>query len=209
MILSRLLIREVHPAVRGRSRNIKIDQQCSNEIYIIRLNLLIRIEDMAISKQKKKEILESISGALKKSNSIVFVNFHGLTVFDSTKIRKQLKSEHVGYRVTKKTLLRKALETLGIAGVLPELPGELAVTYGTDNIAPAREIYSFQQKLDNKLSILGGVFLGRFVSQAEMISIASIPPRETLYAQFLQLINSPLQRFAIAVSEIAKKKETI
>lgn len=162
---------------------------------------------MAVSKSKKKEMLDGVKALIADSNSIVFVNFHGISVGEATAMRKQMKAQNVGYSVAKKTLARKALSEAGITGTLPELPGELGLAFGKDLIAPAREVFDFQKKLDKKVTIVGGVFEGRYMTQEEMTSIASIPPLKTLYAQVVNLINSPLQGLAMALSEIAKKKE--
>jgi large subunit ribosomal protein L10 len=162
---------------------------------------------MAISKNKKKEVYDKVKDLVGKSDSVVFVNFHGLTVGNATAVRKALKKSDVGYNVAKKTIAKKVLSEAGITGTMPELPGELGLAYAKDLIAPAREVYDFQKKLDNKISIVGGVFEGRFMTKEEMTEIAQIPPLKTLYAQVVNLINSPIQGLAMAVSEIAKKKE--
>jgi len=39
-----------------------------------------------------------------------------------------------------------------------------------------------------------------------MTAIATIPPREVLYAQFVNVINSPIQRLAVALDQISQKK---
>ncbi len=161
---------------------------------------------MAVSKSKKKEVLESLSPVLKNSESVVFINFHGLSSNDANSFRKALKNKEVRLTVAKKTLVKKALEEAKIPGTMPELNGELALAYGADAILPASEVYSFQRKLDNKISILGGIFGGKFAGKDEMVTIAQIPPLPVLYGQFVNLINSPIQGFVMALSEIAKKK---
>lgn len=163
---------------------------------------------MAISKDKKKEIVAEVAKAVKDAAGVVFVNFHGLTVSQTSDVRKQLKREKVNYLVAKKTLAKRALADSGVEGELPELEGEFGLIYGGDQIAPAREIYNFQKKFDGKLSIVGGIFEGKYVGKDQMISIASIPSLKTLHAQLVNLINSPLQGFAMALDQIAKKKET-
>jgi large subunit ribosomal protein L10 len=164
---------------------------------------------MALTKDKKKEILASISGSLSKTASAVFVGFRGLTVADVNELRAALKKESVKYTVVKKTLLTKALGEIGYTGELPELPGEVALahlTEGDDVTAPARALQAFVKKFKEKLSLLGGVLEGRFLSHAEMAGVAQIPPTPVLRGMFANIINSPLQRFAIALSEVAKTK---
>lgn len=163
---------------------------------------------MAITKDKKKVILEKLTDILKHANSFVFMNFHGLRVKTEAQIRRTLREKGVSYYVAKKTLIKKALEGKSYRGTQPELMGEIALVYGEDAVAPAREINEFAKKNKETLSIVGGMFEGKYMDQSEMREIAAIPPLEVLYGHVVQLINSPIQGFVMALSEIAKKKET-
>ena len=89
---------------------------------------------------------------------------------------------------------------------MPDLPGEVAIAYGTDLLAPAREVYGFQKKFKDKVSILGGVFDGSYKNQPDMMSIATIPAPEVLRGMFVNVINSQIQGFVIALDQIAQKK---
>ena len=161
---------------------------------------------MAITKEKKKEIIAGLEKVIAKSKSVVFVNFHKLLVKDASAIRRSLKSENVGYVVAKKSLFKRVLSNLGIKGDTPVLNGELSIVYGEDIITPARSIYDFQKKLDGRVSILGGIFDGEYKSQKEMMNIASIPSLDILRDMFVNVVNSPIQRFAIALNQIVEKK---
>ena len=161
---------------------------------------------MARTKIEKKEILEKLEKIVDDASSLVFVNFHGLNVSDTTQVRRKLKTESVGFFVSKKSLTRKVLDGKKIEGILPELAGEIGLAYGKDLIAPAREVYEFQKKYKGSISILGGVFGGKFMSKEEMMDIAQIPSQKTLHAMFVNVINSPIQGFVMALDQIAKKK---
>lgn len=163
---------------------------------------------MALTKEKKIEVIEKLKKIVKSAKSLVFVNFHGLNVADVTSLRKVLRPLNIGYVVSKKTLLTRALSEIKMEGQLPELPGEIALAYGEDMLAPSREIYNFHKDHKEKIKIVGGVFDGKYMDAVSMLSIATIPGREVLLAQFVNLINSPIQRFAVALSEIAKKKQS-
>lgn len=163
---------------------------------------------MAITKAKKEEILKRLRDIFKNSMSVVFVNFHGLTSNDTNEIRRVLSNENINYFVSKKTLTRKALEEAKVPGSQPEFTGELGVVYGADAISPVRGVYDFQKKFENKISILGGIFEGKFAGIEEMTVIAQIPPLKTLQGMFVNVINSPIQGLVIALNEIAKKKTT-
>ncbi len=160
---------------------------------------------MPLLKSKKEEMIKDIEKAVKGSESVVFVNFHGISAGDETVLRRDLRNQNVAYRVSRKTLLKRALSGKA-EGELPELSGEVAIAYGADQIAPAREIYNFQKAHKGILNILGGIFEGKFVGGEKMTEIAMIPSREVLYVQFVNLINSPIQRFAVVLDQIAKSK---
>jgi len=159
-----------------------------------------------ITKAQKKEIIDGLSKVVKDAKSVVFVNFHNLSVADETLMRKALRANGVGYVVAKKTLAKIAMGNASVSGVLPELEKELALAYGEDLIAPAREVFSFQKKYKDNVSIMGGIFDGKYMTKEEMSSIALIPSKEGLYGMFVNIINSPIQRFVIALNEVAKTK---
>lgn len=161
---------------------------------------------MAITKAQKSDILAKVTEALKGAVSVAFVRFNKLTVADTTAMRKSLKGEGVSYFVAKKTLLKRALTEAGYEGTIPELPGEVAIAWSSeDATAPARGIYEHAKKHEG-LSLLGGVFENAFQDAVQMKAIATIPSVQVLRGMFVNVINSPIQRFAIAMSEVAKTK---
>ena len=161
---------------------------------------------MSITKEKKKEIVSGLKNAIENSKSVVFVNFHGLSVLDSKNLRRALKLENVGYTVSRKTLINRVLDAEKIEGAKPELKGELALAYGEDLTAPARGVYEFQKKLAGKISIMGGIFEGKYMDMKEMTDMASIPSLQVLRGMFVNILNSPIQRFAIALNQVVGKK---
>jgi large subunit ribosomal protein L10 len=142
-----------------------------------------------------------------KADTVVFVSFHGLTVGNATELRRGLRSQNVGLTVAKKTLIRRLLDTRSFEGTMPELPGEIAVAYGADAIAPARGVYEFEKKNKDAVKIVGGIFEGKYADAAFMMTLATIPGREVLLGKFVNLINSPLQRLVMALDQISKTKQ--
>jgi len=161
---------------------------------------------MALTKDKKKALVKSLDTIVKDAETIVFVAFHKLGVEQSTKLRQALRNEKVGYTVAKKTLLKRALDSAKYEGELPKMDGEIAIAYGKDLLAPAREIYAFQKDHKDNMSIVGGVFEGKYINAEKMMSIATIPGMQVLYGQFVNLINSPIQGLVVGLKAIADKK---
>ncbi len=163
---------------------------------------------MAISRDKKREILAKLNDAFKEASAIAFVSFSKLTVKDASRLRSELRAAGVRYYVAKKTLITKALLERGYTGEVPALPGEIAVawTSGEDTTTPARGVHEFGKKMKEALALVGGVFEGAFLTAEKMVAIATIPPVNVLRGMFANIINSPIQRFAISLAEVAKTK---
>ena len=158
-----------------------------------------------LKKSRKAEMIKDLEGAVKSSESLVFVNFHGLKVSEETVLRRELRDKGVGYKVSRKTLLKRALEGKA-TGSTPQLDGEVAIAYSKDATASAREVYNFQKAHKVVLNILGGIFGGKFQDGAFMMELASIPSKEVLLSKLAFLMKSPMQRLALAINEVSKKK---
>ncbi len=164
---------------------------------------------MALTREKKEEVVEKVKNITKNAQNVTFVNFKGLSVEKANQIRQKLKDEGVGYLVAKKSLIKRAFNEVGVSGEMPPLEGEIAIAYSNEDlIAPAREVYQFKSnKGPETFSIVGGIFDGSFMDMEKMVEVASIPSRPVLYGQFVNLVNSPIQGFVTALDRIAEKKE--
>jgi large subunit ribosomal protein L10 len=165
---------------------------------------------MAISKEKKSAILARLADGLQDAVSVAFVGFNKLSVAETSAMRGDLKTKGVHYYVAKKTLIKRALETRGYAGTLPELPGEVAIAWSNDDLlAPARDLYEHGKKFKGGITLLGGVFEGTFADAEKMKALATIPPLPVLRGMFVNVINSPIQGLVVALDKISGKKAAI
>jgi len=163
---------------------------------------------MAISKEKKIQIVAKLAEACKEASSMAFVGFTKLTVADASKMRTQLKEAGVRYFVAKKTLIRLVLNQQGYEGTIPELPGEVAVawTSSDDVTAPTRGVYEFGKKMKGAISLLGGVFEKTLITAEKATALATIPPLPVLRGMFVNVINSPIQGLVVALDKIREQK---
>ncbi len=163
---------------------------------------------MAISKEKKVAIIEKLEAGIKGAETVTFVNFHGLTVGEITELRKALRAEGVSYYVAKKTLVKRALDALKVSGTQPGLPGELALAWSEDPIASAKGVFEFAKTRKDKVSLVGGVYKGAYFSKEEIMSLATIPPRQAMLGQFVGMLNASVANVVRAIDAKAKKMET-
>ena len=160
---------------------------------------------MAITKQKKTEIITRIEAGLKEAETVTFVNFHGLSVTEVTVLRKNLRDAGVKYYVAKKTLVKRALDAQKVTGTQPPLVGELALAWSDDAVASAKGVFEFQKTHKDKVSLMGGVYQGAYMSKEEITTLASIPSMLGLRTQFVGMLNSSIASFVRVIDAKAKK----
>ena len=153
----------------------------------------------------KQPIVAEISEAIKDAQSVVLVDYRGLTIEQDTNLRKQLREAGVGYKVYKNTMMNFAFKGTDFEALAPYLEGPSAMAYSTtDATAPARIIAKFAKEA-KKMEIKAGVVEGIVYDAAGMQAISQIPSREELLSKFLGSIQSPIANFARVMNQIAEK----
>lgn len=154
----------------------------------------------------KAPIVEEISANVKDAQSVVIVDYRGLTVAQDTELRKTLREAGVIYKVYKNTYMTRAFKDTDFEALAPYLEGPNAVAISTDDAtASARILSEFAKKAD-KLEIKGGVVEGTLYDAKGMEKIASIPSRDVLISRLLGSLQSPITNFARVVKQIAEKQ---
>lgn len=153
----------------------------------------------------KKPVVEEISAGIKDAQSVVLVDYRGLTVEQDTQLRKNLREAGVSYKVYKNTMMNFAFKGTEFEGLASYLEGPSAMAYSsTDATAPARVLAEFAKKAE-KLEIKAGVVEGTVYDAAGMAKIAEIPSREVLLSRLLGSMQSPITNLARVLNQIAEK----
>ena len=153
----------------------------------------------------KQPIVEEISANIKDAQSVVLVDYRGLTVEQDTALRKQLREAGITYKVYKNTMMNFAFKGTDFESLAPYLEGPSAIAISTtDATAPARVLAKFA-KTAQALEIKAGVVEGIAYDAAGIANIASIPSREELLSKLLGSIQSPITNFARVMNQLAEK----
>lgn len=153
----------------------------------------------------KQPIVEEISANIKDAQSVVLVDYRGLTVEQDTNLRKALRAEGITYKVYKNTMMNFAFKGTDFESLAPYLEGPSAIAISTtDATAPARVLSKFAKTAD-KLEIKAGVVEGVAYDAAGIAKIAQIPSRDELLSKLLGSIQSPITNFARVIKQIAEK----
>ena len=154
----------------------------------------------------KQPIIEEIKNYLQDAQSVVVVDYRGLTVEQDTRLRKELREAGVVYKVYKNTMVRFAIEGTEFESLKDDLEGPNAIAISTtDATAPARILAKFAKEAE-ALEIKSGVVEGTYYDQAGIKAISSIPSRDELLAKFLGSIQSPIANFARVLNQIAEQQ---
>ena len=153
----------------------------------------------------KKPVIEEISASIKDAQSVVLVDYRGLTVEQDTELRRQLREAGISYKVYKNTMMNFAFKGTDCEVLLPYLEGPSALAISTeDATAPARVLCKFAKTAD-KLEVKGGIVEGIAYDAEGIINISKIPSREELLSKLLGSIQSPIANFARVMDQLAEK----
>ena len=150
--------------------------------------------------KKKEAIVDEILNKMENAQSVVFIDYRGLTVAEDTELRNRFRQAGVDYHVTKNTMIYRAAEKLGMEALYPYLHGPTALAFGTEDVVAPAKIISDYIKEVNKTEVKCGVVEGKVVDPAAVKALASLPSREVLIAQVLGTMNAPIAGLATVLS---------
>ncbi len=158
---------------------------------------------MAVTKQKKEEILAELIEKFTRSQSVVFADYRGLDVASISDLRNKLREGDAEMKVAKKTLIGLAAKDQKIENIDDTgMEGPIAATFSyEDPLAGIKVLFNFSKQNDN-LKLLGGVIDGKAVGPDVIERYAKIPGREELLAKFIGSMNSPVSGFVGTLNNV-------
>lgn len=151
---------------------------------------------MPKSKVEKKATVETLVMGLKSAKGVVFANFQGLTVAQTEALRKACRAENVTVLAAKKTLVKRALEEIGLGDIITkDFKGGIAAFMGaTDEVAPAKVVATFAKGAE-LVTFFGGILEGKFIDAAMVKSLSALPSKLELLAKLVGTLNAPVSGF--------------
>ena len=148
------------------------------------------------TKKQKELFVETVYEKMQSCKSAILADYRGLTVAAVTDLRNKLRESNSDLKVAKNTLIKIAVDKIGIEGLDPYLEGPTAIAFGYDDpVAPAKILSEFA-RTNKELEIKGGVLEGRVITAQGVKGLASLPSREVLLAKVLGGMQAPLNGFA-------------
>lgn len=155
---------------------------------------------MALTKDKKKQIVEKLEKSIGLQKIMLFVGIAKLKTKDLFDLKKDLKDKGNTLSVAKKTLFKIAAKNKGIDIDAKKLEGEVAIIFGAeDEVSAANIVDKFSKKNEN-LKVLGGFFENELIGSDKVVALASIPSKNVLLAKLVGSINAPVSNFVGVLS---------
>ncbi len=165
--------------------------------------------------EKEKEVA-LLTESLEKAKSVVFSEYAGMNVETVTALRRKCRENQVTFRVTKNTLIRRALNARGETGLDAHLKGPLAVAFAPDEITAAKVLSEFA-KANQLPKITVGLVDGKVLSSAELAALAKLPGKTELLTQLVftlggparglvTVLSAPMRNLVTVLQQVSEKK---
>ena len=153
--------------------------------------------------ENKQQIVQEIKSLLNESEMAVVLDYKGLSIKEMSDLRARLQANQGICKVTKNSLMRRAIEGEGNWSDLDSLlTGTNAFVLIKEDVGGAVKAIQSFQKETNKSETKGALFEGKLLSQAEIKEIANLPSREVLMAKIAGALNGVATKLAIGINEI-------
>lgn len=159
----------------------------------------------------KVDLVKDLKVRLDSAKAIVLVDYKGINIEEVNELRKRFRNNDVDYFVQKNTLVKIALNQLGIDGLDAYLEGPTGVAVcKTDEISAAREMATFvREVMEDKPfpTFKAGLVDGVIYLQEDLEKLSKIPSRDELLAKMFGSMKAPISSFVRLIDAIATKAE--
>jgi len=153
--------------------------------------------------ENKQQIVQEIKTLLNESEMAVVLDYKGLSIKEMSDLRSRLQTNNGICKVTKNSLMRRAIEgESNWTDLEPLLTGTNAFVLIKEDVGGAVKAIQSFQKETNKSETKGALFEGKLLSQSEIKEIANLPSREVLMAKIAGALNGVATKLAIGINEI-------
>jgi large subunit ribosomal protein L10 len=155
---------------------------------------------LAISREKKEQLVAGYVEQLNKSEAIIVTDYRGLTVPQVQELRSKIREADGSYAVVKNTLAKLALEQAGLPAIDEMLTGPVGIGFCTSNVPGVAKAITDFAKGNDTFVVKGGLMGNTMINDEAVKSLASLPSLDVLRAQILGLISTPASQLVGVVA---------
>lgn len=159
---------------------------------------------MAVSKERKEEVMAMYADWMKKSQAVILVEYTGAKMKALDGIRAKIREAGGEFHVVKNTLARRAFAENGMTFPEDYLVKSTAVSFAfTDPASTAKALTEATKGLD-MIKVKGGFMAGQTLSSAQVKALADMPPLPVVRAQLLGVLQAPAGKLVRTIAEPAR-----
>lgn len=152
-------------------------------------------------KEQKTAVVDTLQGTFKTAKIALVSEYRGMTVAETTEVRRKLRAVRGELKVAKNSLIRRAIKDTGYTSLEDKLGGPVGLIISSeDPVEIAKTVVGFKD-LGEKFKLRGGVVDGAPVTADEIRALATLPPKEVIFAQLLGLLNAPATQLVRLLNE--------
>jgi large subunit ribosomal protein L10 len=155
-----------------------------------------------MNREQKAAVIEEITAQINESEAVYAVDYRGITVAQAAELRGKLREADATLRVVKNTLTIRAADQAGVEALKPLLEGPTALTFARGDAAAAAKAVFDYARTTGLLPFKGGTLNGEALAPEQVQSIARLPTRDVLNAQFVNVVASPLTGLVTSLSNL-------
>lgn len=159
---------------------------------------------MALSRQKKEEVLAQYKSWLDRSSAVFVVEYTGVTVKQLDGIRTKIRETGGEFHVLKNTLAKKAFEASGVEIPVETFEKSTAVTFAFSDAASTAKALTDVMKTAEAIKLKGGFLDKQALSVDQVKALADLPPLPVIQAQLLGVLQAPAGKLVRTLAEPAR-----
>jgi large subunit ribosomal protein L10 len=159
---------------------------------------------LAISKERKEEVLSQYTDWLKRSQAVILVEYTGAKMKDLDNIRAKIRETGGEFHVVKNTLARRAFANVGLQFPSDYLVKSTAVSFAFEDAASTAKALADATKGLEFIKVKGGFMGEQNLDAAQVKALAEMPPLPVVRAQLLGMLQAPAGKLVRTIAEPAR-----
>ena len=159
---------------------------------------------MALSKQRKEEVLAQYKEWMSQSEALILMEYKGASVKDMEEARAKVREAGGEFHVVKNRLAKLALKAKELD--IPEgyLDNSTAIGFAFEDVASTAKALSEMAKDIEAFKFKGGYMGVEVLAPEQVTALAKLPPLPVLRAQLLGVLQAPASKLVRTVAEPAR-----
>ena len=159
---------------------------------------------MAISKERKEEVVTTYADWMKRSQAVILVEYTGVRMKDLDAIRSKIRETGGEFNVVKNTLARRAFADSGMELPQEYLVKSTAISFAFTDPASTAKALTDAMKGKEAIKVKGGFMSGQALNAAQVKALADMPPLPVVRAQLLGMLQAPAGKLVRTIAEPAR-----